>query len=110
MKVNNSVEKDDEGSLKKVEVIVVGDSLLNGINEKGLCKKDDVKVKIVPRGTTELDKIDRLVGRKPDCIIMYGDTKDITKGINTLNTVKKTESKLKILYPIQDWHSPAIAK
>ena len=78
-----------------MKVIVVGDSLLNGINEKGLCKKQDVKVKNVPGGTTVLDRIDRLVGQKPDCIIVYGGTKDITKGINTLNTVKKIERKVK---------------
>ena len=99
MKVNNSVGKGDEGSLKKVKVIVVGDSLLNGINKKGLCKKHDVKVKNVPGGTTVLDKIDRLVGQKPDCIIVYGGTKNITKGINTLNTVKKTERKVKNSLP-----------
>ena len=96
MKGNNSVEKDDDkSSLQKVKVIVVRDSLLNGINEKGLCKKHDVKVKNVHGGTTVLDKIDRLVGQKPDCIIVYGGTKDITKGINTLNTVKKIERKVK---------------
>ena len=100
MKVNNSVEKDDDkGSLQKVKVIVVGDSLLNGINEKGLCKKHDVKVKNIPGGTTVLDKIDRLVVQKPDCITVYGGTKDITKSINTLNTVKKIEWKVKNSLP-----------
>ena len=108
MKINNSVGKDDDkGSLKKVKVIVVVDSLLNGINEQSLCKKHDVKVKNVPGGKTVLDKTDRLVGQKPDCIIVYGDTEDITKGINTLNMVKKLKGKLKILYPIQDCHTPA---
>ena len=94
MKVNNSVEKDDDkGSLQKVKVIVVGDSLLNGINEKGLCKKHDVKVKNV------LDKIDKLVGQKPDCVIVYGGTKDIAKCIKTLNTAKKIERKVKNYLP-----------
>ena len=64
-----------------MKVIVVGDSL-NGINEKGFCKKHDVEVKNVLGGTTVPDKVDTLVGQKPDCIIMYGGTNDITKGIN----------------------------
>ena len=63
-------------------MIVVGDSL-NGINEKGFCKKHDVEVKNVLGGTTVPDEADTLVGQKPDCIIMYGGTNDITKGINT---------------------------
>ena len=44
-----------------MKVIVVGDSLLNGINEMGLCKKHDVNVKNVLGGTTVLEKIDTLV-------------------------------------------------
>ena len=96
MKVNNSIEKDDDkGSLQKVIVIVVGDSLLNGINEKDFCKKHNVKVKNVPEGTTLLDKTDRLVGQKPDYIIVYSGTKDITRGINTLNTVNTIDRKVK---------------
>ena len=81
-----------------MKVIVVGDSL-NGINEKGFCKKHDVEVKNVLGGTTVPDKVDTLVGQKPDCIIMYGGTNDITKGINTLNTVKKIERKVKNSLP-----------
>ena len=43
---NNWVGKDDDKiSLQKVKIIVVGDSILNGINEKGLSKKHDIKVK-----------------------------------------------------------------
>ena len=82
-----------------MKVIVVGGSLLNGINEKGLCKKRDIKVKNVPGRRTVLDKINRLVGQKPGCIIVYCGTKDITKGIITLNTVKKIERKAKNSLP-----------
>ena len=81
-----------------MKVIVVGDSLLNPINEKGMCKRHAVKVKNVPGGTTALDEIDTLVGHKPDCIIVYADTNGITKGINTLNMVKKSEKKVKVSF------------
>ena len=103
------VEKDDgKGSLQKTKIIVVWNDILNRINEKGLCKKHDIKVKNTPGVTNEtvLDEIDTLVGQKPDCIIVHADTNDI-KRINILNTTKKIERKVKILYPEQDWHSPA---
>ena len=90
-----------------MKVIVVRGSLFNGINKKGFYKKHNVKVKNVPEGTTVLDETDILVGQKPDCIMVYGGTNNITKGIRTLNTVKKIESKVKILYLIQDWPFPA---
>ena len=82
-----------------MKVIVLGDSLFNGINEKGFCKKHNVEVKNVLGGITVPDEADTLVGQKPDCIIMYGGTNDITKGINTLNTVKKIERKVKNSLP-----------
>ena len=97
---NNSVEtEDNKGPLQNVKVIVVGDSLFNGISEKGFCKTHDVEVKNVLGGTTVPDEADTLVGRKPDCIIMYGATNDITKGISTLNTVEKIERKVKNSLP-----------
>ena len=82
-----------------MKVIVVGDSLFNGISEKGFCKTHDVEVKNVLGGTTVPDEADTLVGQKPDCIIMYGGTNDITKGISTLNTVEKIERKVKNSLP-----------
>ena len=82
-----------------MKAIAVGNSLFNGINQKGFCKKHDVEVKNVLGGTTVPDEADTLVGQKPDCIKMYGGTKDITKGINTLNTVKKIETKVKNSLP-----------
>ena len=65
-----------------MQVIVLGDSLFNGINEKGFCKKHNVEVKNVLGGITVPDEADTLVGQKPDCIIMYGVTNDITKDVN----------------------------
>ena len=73
-----------------------------------MCKKHDIKVKNTPEVTNEtvLDKIDTLVGQKPDCIIVHAGTNDINR-TNTLNTTKKIERKVKILYPVQDWYYPA---
>ena len=76
---------------KKKKVAVTGDSLLNGISEKGLLKDHQGTVKNFPSGTTEkvLEEIENLVADKPDYIIIHAGTNDITNGINSLNSVKK---------------------
>ena len=43
-----------EKSAKRPRVIITGDSLLNGVNEKGLSKGNRVKIKIFPSVTTEI--------------------------------------------------------
>ena len=44
---------ENEKSAKKSRIIIIGDSLLNSINEKGLSKINAVKIKSFPGGTTE---------------------------------------------------------
>ena len=79
------------GNNSKRKVVVTGDSVLNGINECGLSKHQNVKIQNFPGGTTEtiLDKVETLVAEKPDCIIIHAGTNDIVNGINSLNSVKK---------------------
>ena len=56
-----TVETDDnKGPPQNVKVIVVGDSLFNGISEKGFCKTHDVEVKNVLGGTTVPDEADNV--------------------------------------------------
>ena len=43
--------------------------------------------------------VDTLVTDKPDCIIVHAGTNDITKGINSLNSVKKIVKKVKQTSP-----------
>ena len=76
---------------KKKKVIVTGNSLLNGIREKGLSRDHQVTVKNFPSETIEkvLKEMENLVADKPDCIIIHAGTNDITNGINSLNSVKK---------------------
>ena len=54
-------------NIVKSKVIVVGNSLLNGINERGLSKDFNVNVNNISGGTSEtvLDKIEELVKCKP---------------------------------------------
>ena len=86
---------------KKRKIIIVGDSLLNGIHEKGLSKNHTVKVNNIPGGTSDaiLDKLDDFLKNKPDGLIVYAGTNDITKGKNLLNNVKKILKQVKKLSP-----------
>ena len=70
--------------------------MLNGINELGLSKHQNVKIQNFPGGTTEtiLEEVETLVTEKPDCIIIHAGTNDITNGINSINSVKKIVKKV----------------
>ena len=74
---------------KKRKIIIVGDSLLNGIHEKGLSKNHSVKVNNIPGETSDtiLDKLDDFLKNKPDGLIVHAGTNNITKGKNLLNNV-----------------------
>ena len=96
---DNSEESSDDSTMikdscaganeqfKKRKIIIVGDSLLNGINEKGLSKNHSVKVNNIPGGTS--------LKNKPDGLIVHAGTNDITKGKNLLNNVKKILKQMK---------------
>ena len=88
-------------SNKKKKVVVTGDSLLNGISDKGLSRNHPATVKNFPGGTFEkrLQKMENLVADKPDCIIIHAGTNDIINGINSLNSVKKMVKYVKKSYP-----------
>ena len=71
--------------------IILADSLLNVINEKGLSENHSVKVNNIPGRTSAaiLDKLDDFLENKPDGLIVHASTNDITKGGNLLNNAKK---------------------
>ena len=66
---------------QKKRVVITGDSMLNGIHEKGKSKNYRVKVNNFPGGTnaTILDNIDQLVKSKPDCLIVHVKTNQVKK-------------------------------
>ena len=53
--------------------------MLNGINERGLSKYQNVKIQNFLAGTTEsiLHNVETLVAEKPDCIVIHAGTNDI---------------------------------
>ena len=62
----------NNGNNSKRKVVVTGDSMLNGINERRLSKHQKVKIQIFPGDTAEtiLDKAETSEAEKSDCIIM----------------------------------------
>ena len=79
--IKNSCNGTNE-QVKKRNITIVGDSLLNCIHEKGLSKNQSVKVNNIPGGTSDaiLDKLDYFLKNKPDGLIVHAGTNDITKG------------------------------
>ena len=68
--MNNENKKPDKIHHKKKKAIVVGDSMVNNINERGLSKLNEILVKICPGGTSEkiLKEMDEIIKEKPDSI------------------------------------------
>ena len=86
----------------KKDVIIIGDSMLKGINEEGL--SDDrykVKVKNHSGATTEdiCDFIKLEVRKKPDIIIVHAGTNGITNNTKSFENYKKITDTIKSKLP-----------
>ena len=81
---------------RRKKIVVTGDSMLNGVNQKGLSMSHNAKVKNYPGATCEgiLDKIDNLLKVKPDCLLVHVGTNGLTNNVNLLNSVKKMVKKV----------------
>ena len=92
---------DTEKPANKTRVIITGDSLLNGINEKGLSKDKHAKIKKFLGGTTETisGEVEELVKNKLDTLIVQAGTNDLMNGKNVLNNVKKVIKLVKRFSP-----------
>ena len=75
---------------KSKNVIIIGDSMLNNINSRGLSRPKNVFVSTFPGATSEdiLVEVEDFLKSHPDTLIVYGGTNDLTKNINTLRSVK----------------------
>ena len=91
IKNSNSEEKQE-----KVKIVVTGNSMLNGVNGKGLSKSRNVKGENYPGATSEdiLDETDGLLKVKPDCLLAHAGTNDLTNNVNLLKSVKKNGQKI----------------
>ena len=75
----------------KKSVIITGDSMLNGVHERGLSKNHRVKINNFPGGTSKVifDNIHDIMKSKPDYLIVHAGTNGLTNGTNLLNQAKK---------------------
>ena len=64
----------------KKEMVLTGDSTVNGISEKGLSVNHKVQIVNFPGGASEkiLEKLDVIIKEKPDDLIVHVGTKDVT--------------------------------
>ena len=81
-------------SMKKI--VLTGDSMVNGISEKGLSVNHKVKIVNFPGGTSKkiLEKLDVIIKEKPDDLIVHVGTNDVTNNVNLLTNVKKIFNKV----------------
>ena len=88
--VNETTQASREKPSKK-SILLTGDSLLNGISENGLRSKHNVKCR-PHSGASSQDMIDFIkpyLRKKPDAIILHCGTNDLTKGVNTIESLEK---------------------
>ena len=77
------------------KVVIIGDSMLNNINSRGLSKSKKVDVLNFPGATSSdvLTKIDDVLNKKPASLIVHVGTNDPTNDINLSSNVKKIVNK-----------------
>ena len=87
----HSSKKTNKG--KKIRVEILGDSMLNDVQEKELNKNTDINIKIRKYpGASSTDMLDHIrpsLRKEPDQIIIHAGTNDLTNDHNYLNNVKK---------------------
>ena len=82
-------------------VVVIGDSMLNNINARGLSKSKKVDVFNFPGATSSdiVNEIDEVLKGKPESLIINIGTNDLTNNINLLANVKNIVNKVKNTSP-----------
>ena len=89
-KPQSTQQETNEEKKKKKYIEVVGDSMINGFEERGLCKGNHVKVRKHPgaSSTDFIDHVKPVLRKKPDTIIIHVGTNDLTNNINLIRNVK----------------------
>ena len=69
---------------RKKKIVLAGDSMVNGISEKGLSVNHKIKIVNFPGSTNEkiLEKLDDIIKEKPGDLIVHVGTNDITYNVN----------------------------
>ena len=83
------------------KVVIIGDSLLNGLEENKMRRRHDIQIRPHP-GASSLDISDHIkpiMRRNPDCVIVHTGTNDITKHEDTINNIEKLVNEAKRISP-----------
>ena len=79
-------------STVKKQAVIIGDSILNGVNERGI-KSKHFSVSIQPYSGANsndiVDYIKPIIRKSPDDIIIHMGTNDLKKNINTIENLEK---------------------
>ena len=72
-------------------IFITSDSIVKGLEERGISKDYDVKVRADPGCTMEVveDHIRPILRNNPDAIIIHSGTNDVTNNKSTKKTIKK---------------------
>ena len=95
--LNSTCDGGSSGEGQRKRVFVLGDSIINGIEEKGLSKKHNVRLRKCPGDSTEdlLDHVKPVARKKPDLIVIHFGTNDTTSGKDTKENVQKAIDTIK---------------
>jgi len=83
---DDSKEDEEEVEARRLNVAIIGDSMLCGLNEKGMSRDNDVYLRNHGPCTSEdiaFRHIDAIVRRKPEVLIIHVGTHDITSEVDT---------------------------
>ena len=77
-------ESHTEPLSRKKKIVLTGDSMVNGVSEKGLSVNHKVKIMNFLGGTSEriLEKLDDIIKEKLDDLIVHAGTNGITNNVN----------------------------
>ena len=75
----------------KKRICLIGDSIINGIQEKGLSSRHNTRIRRCPSDTTKdlVDHIKPIARKRPDLVLIHFGTNDITKSVNTEEYMQK---------------------
>ena len=99
----NTAPKAANDNTKK-NIFLVGDSIVNGIQEKGLSSKHNIRIRRCPGDTTKdlVDHVKPIARKKPDLVLFHFGTNDITNEVNTEEHMQKAIDHLRKESPNTD--------
>ena len=95
---NTICDNNESGNknIVKKKVVIIGDSIIGGINKKGMqnIPNKDVKVKCHPGATTDdpIDHLNPVLRKNPDIIIVHGGTNDLCHEVDTVKNLASSKN------------------